>query len=47
MVGVRNEREGEEDKRQATQVHHCNWSHCKEQASVALWYNEKQKTENE
>ena len=43
MVGVRNER-GEEAG-QTTQVHCCNWSHCK--ASIAWCSNEKQNRDAE
>ena len=41
------EKKKREETGQTTQVHRCNWSHCKAQASIALVCNEQHNTENE
>lgn len=41
------EKETRQETEQTTQVHHCNWSHCKEQVSVVSSCSEKQNMENE
>lgn len=41
------ERERREETGPTTQVHHCNWSHCKEQAPTTLCCSKRQNIKNE